>query len=168
MTRTANVTRAPTVAVGYTELSIVTVVALLVESGCDGLLEPIISEPAEGVNTADSCDGELVAPNDVWHVTSTDGVSCTGIGTVEQPAIGTPLFSNETVPAGGRPPASDVTVEIRVTLSLVTGGSSLVSTLSDVVLGANCVRRSGWTTASPSTASTTICPGVSELVSVDV
>ena len=127
---------------GCTELSIVTVVALSVESACDGLLEPRISEPAGGVNTADSCDGDPVAPNDVWHVTSTDGVGCTGIGTVEQPAIGTPLFSNETVPAGGRPPDSDLTVEIRVTSSLVTEGSALVSTVSDVVLAANCVRRS--------------------------
>jgi hypothetical protein len=69
ITRAVKLTGAPICALEREEINVVKVESLLIDKASNGLLEPIRSEPCKGVKAADSCAGELAAPNDVPHVT---------------------------------------------------------------------------------------------------
>jgi hypothetical protein len=104
------------------------------------------------VKTAVSCG--LDTANDVRHQTGDAS------GLFMHPLIGTPPFSNVTVPEG-EPPL--VTVAGNHTASLVTGVVSVAD--SEVALGANPTVRGALPDAEPSVAVIVNCPGV-ELVMV--
>lgn len=170
MTSAVNVTALPNFDVERDALSVVIVEPLPIGKAVVGLLEPVINAPWAGVNTADSCAGDIQAANDVSHVSVTDGLDWVGVGTAAHPLIGMPPFSNATVPDGVTVPGVDVTVETRVTPWFVTDEFPVgVASESEVVLTAIWVRKASAAVPSvESTAATANLPGVAEPMSVAV
>jgi hypothetical protein len=82
-----------------------------------GLLDPVRTEPALGVNTAVSCAVEAAKAAEQRAVTL---CALGETGTSPQVGIAAPPFSNATVPDGNGAPMLELTVAVKVTVSFVT------------------------------------------------